>query len=102
MKHLPCNVPYDLLALTAELIITLRAVNGLEPATHSTQAGELLVPDGYLTVEEAEEAKAKKEAAAKKKAEAKAKAEEKKAKAEVMAAAKAAKEAAAKKEEPKT
>ena len=98
---LPCNNPYDQLRLTAELIRTLRAVNGLEPGVYDASKGGLVLPDDLDAKKVKKDAKAEKKAEAEKaKAEAaEAKAEEKKVKAEAMAAAKAAKEAAEK--EPK-
>ena len=97
---LPCNNPYDQLRLTAELIRTLRAVNGLEPGIYDESKGGLVLPDDLDAKKVKKDAKAEKKAVAEK-AKAEKKAEAEKAKAEAMAAALAAKEAADKKEEPK-
>jgi len=95
-KFLPCNNPYDQLALLAEIVMTLRAGFGMKPAVYDESKGGLTIPDDLMTKKDtkAEEKKAKAEADAIAK---KAKAEEKKAKADAKAKA----EAEAKAEEPK-
>ena len=86
-KFLKCANPYDLLALTAELIRTIRAVNGLEPGEYNIQRGGLILPDDLDPEKVKKDAKAEKKAekekakAEKAEAEAKAKAEAEKAEA---------------------
>jgi hypothetical protein len=59
-KSLPCNNPYDQLALLAEIIITLRAGFGMKPATYDPSLGALIVPDDYSKGEKAPKAKKEK------------------------------------------
>lgn len=61
-KFLKCAVSSDLLALTAELIRTLRAVNGLEPGEYSIQRGGLILPDDLDAKKVKKDTKAEKKA----------------------------------------
>ena len=64
-KFLPCNNPYDQLALLAEIVMTLRTGFGMAPAVYDPQKGGLIVPDALVKKKTRAEKKAEDEAQAK-------------------------------------